>query len=201
MRRTLAAIAGLALGATLSQFPEYAQQYVQRLGGAVDELRVITEDFDRSARDAGLSRESAIERFSETGDSFVGGRGQAMARTFERYDLLSRTLAEVEGATGWRRFAELPKYLDTEIGARTLGAYKPAIPVTVEGFSYAAAGFVLGYLSFSALLRFLMLPFRRRKPQTGPDGYLDDQSHAMRATGPRRSKPGRVPAARQEPRF
>lgn len=201
MRRTLAAIAGLALGATLSQFPEYAQQYVQRLGGAVDELRVITEDFDRSARDAGLSRETAIERFSTTGDSFVGGRGQAMARTFERYELLSQTLAEVEGATGWRRFAELPKYLDTEIGARTLGAYKPAIPVTVEGFSYAAAGFVLGYLSFSALLRFLMLPFRRRRLPASPDGYLDDQSHAMRAAGSGRSKPGPAPATRQEPRL
>ena len=42
-------IGGLALGVVLSQFPEYAQQYTQRLGGAVDELRIITEDFDRAA--------------------------------------------------------------------------------------------------------------------------------------------------------
>jgi len=48
MRRTLGILGGLALGLTLSQFPEYAQQYVQRLGGAVDELRIIVEDFDRA---------------------------------------------------------------------------------------------------------------------------------------------------------
>ena len=49
MRRMIAGIGGLALAIVLSQFPEYAQQYTQRLGGAVDELRVITEDFDRAA--------------------------------------------------------------------------------------------------------------------------------------------------------
>ena len=48
MRRMLATIGGLGLAVTMSQFPEYAQQYTQRLGGAVDELRVVTEDFDRA---------------------------------------------------------------------------------------------------------------------------------------------------------
>ena len=34
--RVLAVAAGLAGAGTLSQFPEFSQQYVQRLGGAVD---------------------------------------------------------------------------------------------------------------------------------------------------------------------
>ena len=49
MRRMIAGVGGLGLALVLSQFPEYAQQYTQRLGGAVDELRVITEDFGRGA--------------------------------------------------------------------------------------------------------------------------------------------------------
>ena len=28
----------------------------------------------------------------------------------------------------------LPDYLDSDIGARTLETYKPAVPVTLEGF-------------------------------------------------------------------
>lgn len=163
MRRTLGTVGGLALGLCLSQFPEYAQQYTQRLGGAVDELRIITNEFEVAAKEAGLTLEQAIDRYSRTGDSFIAARGESMARTFARYQDLSATLAEVRGATGWERFARLPEYFDTEIGRRTLDDYQPAVPVTVEGLSYAAAGFGVGYVALSAIVGVLMLPFRRRR--------------------------------------
>ncbi|MCK4862479.1 MAG: DUF2937 family protein, partial [Rhodobacteraceae bacterium] len=35
-------VGAVALGVSMSQFPEFTQQYQQRLGGAVDELRIIT---------------------------------------------------------------------------------------------------------------------------------------------------------------
>lgn len=162
MRRTLGVLGGLALGLCLSQFPEYAQQYTQRLGGAVDELKIITAEFETAAREAGLTLEEAIDRYSKTGDSFIAARGESMARTFSRYQELSATLAEVRGATGWDRFSRMPEYFDTEIGQRTLSDYQPAVPVTVEGLSYAAAGFGVGYVILSAIVGVLMLPFRRR---------------------------------------
>jgi hypothetical protein len=163
MRRTLGIIGGIALGACLSQFPEYAQQYTQRLGGAVDELKIITSEFETAAREAGLTLDEAIDRYSKTGDSFIAARGESMARTFRRYEELSATLAEVRGATGWERFSKMPEYFDTEIGQRTLSDYQPAVPITVEGLSYAAAGFAVGYLTLSALVGVLLLPFRRRR--------------------------------------
>jgi len=163
MRRTLGIVGGLALGLCLSQFPEYAQQYTQRLGGAVDELRIITAEFEVAAKDAGLTLEEAIDRYSKTGDSFIAARGESMARTFSRYQQLSATLAEVRGATGWERFTRMPEYFDSEIGQRTLGDYQPAVPVTVEGLSYATAGFAVGYVTLSAIVGVLMLPFRRRR--------------------------------------
>lgn len=162
MRRTVSVIGGIGLGIALSQFPEYAQQYTQRLGGAVDELRVITAEFDQAATTAGLTREQAIGRYTATQDSFITGRGESMAGTFSRYELLRATLAEIEGASGWERFQNLPRYFDTDIGARTLDNFKPAVPVTLEGLAYAGAGLVLGYLVTSGLVRFAMLPFRRR---------------------------------------
>ena len=39
--RAIAVAGGLAGAAGLSQFPEFSQQYVQRLGGAVDELTAV----------------------------------------------------------------------------------------------------------------------------------------------------------------
>lgn len=163
MRRTLGIVGGLALGVCLSQFPEYAQQYTQRLGGAVDELKIITAEFETAAREAGLTLEEAIDRYSKTGDGFIAARGESMARTFRRYEELSATLAEVRGVTGWERFVRMPEYFDTEIGRRTLSDYQPAVPVTIEGLSYAGAGFAVGYVTLSALVGVLMLPFRRRR--------------------------------------
>jgi len=165
MRRTLSVIGGIGLGVMLSQFPEYAQQYTQRLGGAVDELRVITAEFDSAATAAGLSRSEAIGRYTATQDTFVTGRGQSMAQTFVRYEMLNATLAEIQGQNGWERFQSLPRYFDTDIGGRTFDNFQPAVPVTLEGFLYAGAGFVVGYLVTSGLVRFAMLPFRRRKPR------------------------------------
>ena len=161
MRRLLAGTGGLALAVILSQFPEYAQQYTQRLGGAVDELRVITEEFDRAAAEGGLGRDEALDRYNASNDDFLAGRGISMSATFQRYDLLAATLATIEGAGPVDRLQALPAYLDTDIGRRTLENYRPAVPVTMEGVLYAGVGFILGYLVFSGLVRFLALPFRR----------------------------------------
>ncbi|WP_193337301.1 DUF2937 family protein [Devosia beringensis] len=164
MRRMIAGIGGAALAVMLSQFPEYAQQYTQRLGGAVDELRVITEDFDRSASVGGLDRTQALQRYGVSNDSFLADRGTAMAATFVRYEQLSATLDRIANADPVTRLQSLPAYLDSDIGRRTLENYQPAVPVTAEGILYAGGGFILGYLVLSAFWRFCTLPFRRRRP-------------------------------------
>ena len=163
MRRILSIVGGLALGLVLSQFPEYAQQYAQRLGGAVDELRIITEAFDQAADQSGLTREQALGRYELVSDNFVAGRGRSMRQTFGRYGELSATLGKIRGADAWTRLTLLPDFLDTEIGARALDDFQPAVPVTMEGFAYAGGGILVGYLVVSAIIRLLMLPFRRRK--------------------------------------
>lgn len=169
MWRTLSIFGGLALGVVLSQFPEYAQQYVQRLGGAVDELRIIAEDFDRSAATAGLSREEALGRYAGSRDNFLEDRGLSMAATLARYEQLGAMLRRIHGAAGWERLALLPDYLDTDIGARALENFQPAVPVTSEGFVYAGGGFLAGYLLLSAIVNFLTLPFRRRRRRPPPE--------------------------------
>lgn len=162
MRRTLATLGGLGLALGFSQFPEYAQQYEQRLGGAVDELRIITQDFDADAQKFGLSRDEALQHYAVSSDSFLVGRGVSMQRTLARYQTLRTALADLQGAGPLQRIQHLGDYLDSDIGARALAAYKPAVPVTPEGFMWAIAGFLGGSLLVSALLGFLTLPFRWR---------------------------------------
>jgi hypothetical protein len=165
MRRILSTFGGLALGLVLSQFPEYAQQYTQRLGGAVDELAIITADFDRAATEAGLTRVEALGRYAGSSDTFLVDRGLSVAATFARYEHLSAMLQRIRGANAVERFTLLPDFLDTDIGARALENFQPAVPVTMEGFAYAGGGFLLGYAALSGIIGALLLPFRRRRPR------------------------------------
>ena len=47
--RLAVGIAAAAGALTASQLPEFAQQYRQRLGGALEELRQVVADFDADA--------------------------------------------------------------------------------------------------------------------------------------------------------
>lgn len=162
MRRALATLGGLGLALALSQFPEYAQQYEQRLGGAVNELRIIVEDFDADALKFGLSREKALQRYMQSPDDFIVARGMSMARTLARYGKLSADLRDLQNAGPLQRLQHIGDYFDSEIGAAAAAAYKPAMPVTGEGLMWALGGFILGYIIVAAFIGFVTLPFRWR---------------------------------------
>ncbi len=55
--RRLTLFFGLVFAMAASQIPEYAQQYRQRLGGAIDELRTIVARFDEDSAREGLTEQ------------------------------------------------------------------------------------------------------------------------------------------------
>jgi hypothetical protein len=166
MRRTLAMVGGLALGLCFAQFPEYAQQYEQRLGGAVDELRTIVDDFDRDATRFGLTRQQALERYAVSPDDFLVARGTSMDRTLARYQQLTGMLSDLQRAGPLQRVAHLGDYLDSDVGARALQNFKPAVPVTPEGVGWGLVGWFLGYLILYPILGIFTLPLRWRRGKT-----------------------------------
>lgn len=99
--RTLALVGGLTGAAALSQFPEFGQQYTQRLGGAVSALAEVVADFDASAQAEGLSRADALA--SMVGTPFVERRRADMERTIDRYDHLRTQLDDWRAAGPVRR--------------------------------------------------------------------------------------------------
>lgn len=159
MRRGLGLLVGLALGLGGSQYPEYAQQYEQRLGGAVDELQAVVEKFDAAAASEGLTRGEALERYAHNPDEFIVGQGGDMQATIDRYQRLSAHLADLQTAGPLERLTDMARYYDPEIGARAAETYKPAVPVTPEGIGLGAGGLAVGY----ALVALLARPFRSRR--------------------------------------
>ena len=142
----------------MSQFPEFTQQYQQRLGGAVDELRIITQEFDRAAAEQGMTRDDALSAY--TGSTFLEVRAYDLAATFVRYDRLSEDLIALENANSIDRLKNFTHMTDRKLVERTWQAYKPAVPVTSEGLTFAAIGGLAGFAGFAGLSRLI---FRRRR--------------------------------------
>lgn len=151
-------VGAVVLGVSMSQFPEFTQQYQQRLGGAVDELRIITQEFDRAAAEQGMTRDDALSAY--TGSTFLEVRAYDLAATFVRYDRLSEDLIALENANSIDRLKNFTHMTDRKLVERTWQAYKPAVPVTSEGLTFAAIGGLAGFAGFAGLSRLI---FRRRR--------------------------------------
>ena len=171
MFRIVAIVAGLICGILLSQFPEFAQQYEQRLGGAVDELTKVVADFDASAARAGMDRQTALAEYDKLGQTFFADRGTDMRNVITRQERLSSHLANLQDQSPLTRVANFASYFDGGIASRALEAFKPAIPVTIEGLIYAGAGFLSGLgLTYGGRAGVRRVRRRRAGPETAATG-------------------------------
>ncbi|WP_439155652.1 DUF2937 family protein [Yoonia sp.] len=159
MIRMLCLVAGLSGAAGLSQYPEFSQQYLQRLAGQVDALTEVVKDFDASALAAGLGREQALEQM--TGTPFLESRQADMRRTFARHARLAESLIMLRDAGPLARLTLPHRMGDAATLRATWADFTPAVPVSVAGATTAGAGFVSGWGLFAALFAALGVPFRK----------------------------------------
>jgi hypothetical protein len=164
--RTMAVALGLFGGVAASQGPEFAQQYRQRLGGAIDELRRIVERFDADASANGASREGAVDRLKASPDNLVSRQGDAMRANVERLDRLERQRQAYIEAGPFERVVVLARDGDLDLMEATYRDFEPAVPTTQEGFVAVVIGLLAGWgvtLLIAALFR-RMFRRRRRRP-------------------------------------
>jgi hypothetical protein len=152
---------GLACAAVTSQYPEFTQQYMQRLGGQVDALGVVIRDFDTSARSADMTRDAALA--SMGGSVFLDNRRKDMRRTIARHEALTDDLARLSNASAIERISMPHRLRDTGLVSATYADFRPALPLTVEGGISATGGFLMGWGLVLALVHFVSWPFRRRR--------------------------------------
>lgn len=153
--------AGILAAVVTSQFPEFSQQYYQRLGGAVDALAEVVDDFDASAQAAGLGRDEALSQMQ--GTDFLERRRTDMTRAINRYETLQGDLSILEGHGPFMRAYHLPRLTDPQIARAAWAVYQPAMPLNLPGALFAGLGFGLGWGVTRALFGLLRWPFARRK--------------------------------------
>ena len=161
--RVMAMAFGLAGAAGLSQFPEFAQQYLQRLAGKVDQLEAQVTEIDASAASFEMTREAYLSDLSGTA---TGAAAADRARgEIALYARLSESIAGFREAGAFGRLLQGYRVADLDLAQRTYGDFKPAVPLTVEGAAFAGAGFAAGWGVWTVLWGVLGWPFRRRRRQ------------------------------------
>lgn len=157
--RTFTLATALFAAFLASQAPEFAQQYRQRLGGAVDELARVVADFDRDAKEAGLDRNGAVAFMKSARETLIHLRGISIEAAIRRYDRLRSQQEAFERSGPIGKVEVLVASPDKPLVNATLRSYAPAVPTTPAGLVMAAAGFLAVYLVY-LLLGLIALPFR-----------------------------------------
>lgn len=159
-------IGGLTGAAGLSQFPEFSQQYLQRLAGQVDELSRQVKDFDQTALADGMGREDMLEAMAET--PLVEGQVVMWRTTFARHARLTENLMILRDATPLQRLTLPHRMADAATVQAVWDDFTPAMPLNTAGVAATGAGFLAGWMIFGGLVGGVMMPWRGRKPHATP---------------------------------
>ncbi|MBV1703816.1 MAG: DUF2937 family protein [Hyphomicrobiales bacterium] len=157
-RGRVALAVGLLGAAAASQVPEYERQYVQRLGGAIDELARQAKAFDGDAIKLGMTRDAALAHLRADSDPVARARAAAFIADEARRRALVTQRDALTREGPFTQVATLMGGLDGAVARGTLGDFRPAAPLTAEGLVAAALGFLFG----GGLCHALAWPFRRR---------------------------------------
>lgn len=126
----LAVIGALLFG----QFPQFIAQYIQRLGGHLDEARLIQQKYS----------------------DYTSGELP------ERIEYLEESLSAIQNAGPIEKFFSFIFNVDTDIAAAAWQNYTPGITFDTTGFIYIVFGALLLYLLKELLFLLASLPFRKK---------------------------------------
>ncbi|HPU00810.1 MAG: DUF2937 family protein [Firmicutes bacterium] len=140
------ALAGALL---LAQFPQFYSQYIQRLGGHLDEARRTVDLYSKNAALLGLTLEQYIEHHLGSKSEVFVSTGRIIVSLLERLQRLESSFAALVEAPPWMRPWVFLKEVQLPIAAQAWRDFTPGIPTTMEGFIYAAAGLLLGWSCYS----------------------------------------------------
>jgi Protein of unknown function (DUF2937) len=161
--RRLAFAVGLICALAASQLPEFAQQYRQRLGGAIDELDRMIAQFDAEADAQSLTRAQGVERLKTNSDTLAQERGAAIETDLDRVARLARQRETFKVGGPLTRLAALIENFDAATASMAMRDYEPAIPVTAEAFVVGGIALVIGW----GAMHLLAWPISRRLRRPG----------------------------------
>jgi hypothetical protein len=158
LARRLALAIALLAGLIGSQGPEFAQQYRQRLGGALEELNRIVSEFDAEVRRQNLTPAEGLKRLEDNSDPLARERGEEAGQAIARAARLNAQMQTLNSAGPLVRLYVVATSFDPEIARSALDNYEPAEPLSVGALTAGGLTALCGW----ATMRLIAWPFSRR---------------------------------------
>lgn len=144
----------IVLGALLgSQIPAWVQQYSQRLGGHVNELKYLIEKLTFISLSVSKTPEEYMHKLIGSSDPDVVKQGEFIQAIFERSEALSYASKRLSDCSIWERPFVLIRTIDYDVAISTLASFQPSLSMTIEGLCYTAIGILFGCLIYQGLVK------------------------------------------------
>ena len=116
-----------------SQGPEFAQQYRQRLGGALEELNRIVAQFDGEVQRRNLSRAEGLKRLMDDSEPLARDRGLDIGEAIDRAQRLNKQIEALNSAGPLMRLYVVATNFDPKTARGTLDARSAAFGLQCRG--------------------------------------------------------------------
>lgn len=168
MKKLFAPVDGLAdricavIGALVFiQVPVFITHYVQRLGGHVDELSRVVNQYRASADAGGKSLEEYVARFLASSEADFVSAGRNMRFNIDRLVDIKEALAHLTTSGPAAKFFYFIKDIDIDIARATMRNYTPGLNISMEGAVYALCGLLFGTLAYYGVKKLVALLGRK----------------------------------------
>lgn len=160
IRRAFEVSAGILMALILSQFPTFHQQYLQRLGGHVDELTTQVTALDARAARIEMSRFEYIRSLKNNPEVPAQMEGAALEDLITRHVRYSQSLERLATLSMLYMGPVLVFEAEPQVALTTLSEFSPGLSLTLTGAGYTLFGYVLGYFGLMALFSLVLFPKR-----------------------------------------
>jgi hypothetical protein len=134
-------------GVVTSQVPEFMQQYSQRIGGAIDELRIVVRHFEEDSAQSGYEPGTALQMMARNPERLVRDQGRRMEETMARLNRLREQHAAMKEGGSFAHLGAFLSNLDGPLAQRTWENYVLALSLSVEGVLFFLIGFMMSLMA------------------------------------------------------
>ena len=155
---------------TLAQFPQFYAQYLQRLGGHLDEARRIVSEYSKAAKSFNLTLQEFIKIHLTANNPVVQSTGTIIENSLNRLADLEKSFQALKGGSLCNRWWIFLKNMDPAIFRQTCSDYTPGLSFTVESLIYALIGLLITWGIYQGIKGLIiMLFYKFTHPKSTPN--------------------------------
>lgn len=154
-------ILAIAGSITLAQFPQFYSQYLQRLGGHLDEARRIVAEYSEAAASFNLTLSEYVRTHLTVDSPVLQSTGTIIENSLTRLADLENSFQALKAGNLFNRWWIFLRKMEPAIFKQTCLEYTPGLPFTMESLTYALIGLLITFGIYQGIKGLLIKLFSK----------------------------------------